>query len=478
MRARSDGLEATTIYDLAAAVWDSLSPSNDEVMPEFDVATAAGHSYSPDAWADYADRFNALYDLGGGVRALFVQPAKGEYEPIPPLGHNLPAVVLLPNGLAAGLDIESVQYLNRAAAGLWDDTVDRLKEVLPRAWYAVHNIWLAICPSVDEQWPHPLAPLIKDFLRPPRPVAANPRQRTGEDRIIPSKLAQIAPADHRAGEMFSVAAHATTPKPREQLVMPGFGYDRPVCPALPLALYDLGAGPATSPGQGAPIALRMFVESVLAVNQADRGIGPVALDVALRDFLTWLYPGRRKPRPGEYWPRLMAAVEALDSRDARIPIIDPETGRGQLRRLVSVGAIPRGPDALDDAVRIVVDLPMGWENGPQVSNRLRHWGVRSAAAYRLLLNLAYRWWEPGKTHYPVGRGQRRHWLRVDDPKRYEPLGDDELVAMAFPTSTRVQKRNVLAEARATLAKLAAAGELRIVEDRRILPPTSRAAQDD
>ena len=38
----------------------------------------------------------------------------------------------------------------------------------------------------------------------------------------------------------------------------------------------------------------------------------------------------------------MQAVHALDSDEARIPILDPDTGRHEMRRIVSVGGIPRG----------------------------------------------------------------------------------------------------------------------------------------
>ena len=105
--------------------------------------------------------------------------------------------------------------------------------------------------------------------------------------------------------------------------MPGFGKPDTPSPALPLALYDLGAGPAISPGKGAPLALRMFVESILSVpmDERERGL-PVAMSVSLREFLKWLYP-TRTPSPAEYWPRLMAAIEALDSWDARIPLMTP-----------------------------------------------------------------------------------------------------------------------------------------------------------
>ena len=71
------------------------------------------------------------------------------------------------------------------------------------------------------------------------------------------------------------------------------------------------------------------------------------MNITLRELLERLYPGRR-PSPAEYWPRLMAAVEALDLMDARIPWEDPVTGLGGLRRVVSIGDIPRGPGALDE----------------------------------------------------------------------------------------------------------------------------------
>ena len=101
----------------------------------------------------------------------------------------------------------------------------------------------------------------------------------------------------------------------------------------------------------------------------------------------------------------MAAVEALDSWDARVPLYDPQTKRSELRRVVSVGGIPRGPGALDESVRIIVDLPPGSGNGPQVSDKLRLWGVKSAPAYRLLINLSYQWHNPGVTKIPVGKGK-------------------------------------------------------------------------
>ena len=181
----------------------------------------------------------------------------------------------------------------------------------------------------------------------------------------------VSPSHKRAGRLFSPAAHR-----RGQLVMPGFEVADSEGPALPLALYQLGQdNPERGGGPAAPLALRLFVEAVLAAPYDERNVGqPVVLQVTLRDLLDRLYPGPRRPQPNEYWPRLMSAVESLDRMDARIPWHDPETGRGGFRRIVSVGDIPRGPGALDDVVRMIVDLPPGSGPGPKVSPTLGAWG--------------------------------------------------------------------------------------------------------
>ena len=327
-----------------------------------------------------------------------------------------------------------------------------------------------------------------------QPKLVSPSTRS-TGRIIPSKLAHVAPGDRQAGKLFAYAAHVALvapeagaapgqmvfsglPQPevtRQQFVLPGFKDSDTIGPCLPLALYDLGDAPATSRGPAAPLPLRLFVEAVLAVPMDSRDTHtPVAMRVTLRQMLDWLYPSPRKPRPNEYWPRLMAAFEALDSPAARIPWYDPETGQGGLRRIINISDIPRGPAKLDDLISVIVDLPPGSGNGPQVSDNLRQWGIKSAAGYRALLNLAYRWFEPGRTHFPVGKGRRRFWAQANDPERYPTLKDTELIALCFPTSTRSARRNLLSDARKVIRQLEQEGELRVVEAKgstmRILPP--------
>ena len=332
---------------------------------------------------------------------------------------------------------------------------------------AIGDLWdeyrSAVDAGEDVRWP--LAPLVNAWQQRPRPV--EPNRRT-TDRVIPARLAMTNTLNNPR-LLFSPAAHTEYGPDGKQLVMPGFANMDTPSPALPLALYDLGAGPAISPRRGAPLALRMFVESVLSVPMQERERGqPVAMSVSLREFLKWLYP-TRTPSPAEYWPRLMGAVEALDSWDARVPLYDPQTKRSELRRVVSVGGIPRGPGALDESVRIIVDLPPGSGNGPQVSDNLRVWGVKSAPAYRLLINLAYQWHNPGVTKIPIGKGKARHWVQVDDPDRYPMITDTDLVSLTFPTMSSKSERRKPGEAWGYVRQLEKAGELRFVGGK-ILPP--------
>ena len=323
------------------------------------------------------------------------------------------------------------------------------------------SVCLEVAKAQDK--PNPLAPLVQAWWQ-AQPQEVTPSLRTS-GRIIPAKLAQVDPvADSRAGSIFSLAAH--TPDGRQAL--PGFE-TLMTGPALPLVLYDLGSGPS-SRSQAAPLALRVFIEGLLAVPQEDRGNGrPVAYDVSLREFLSWFWPGRT-PTPSDYWGALNEAAEALDR--CRVPLIDPDTGRGQMRRIVSIGAIPRGPGALDDAVRVIVDLPRDSQNGPQLPDTLRIWGNRSAPAYRALINLAFHWHNPGQTHFPAGRkrdGSGTYWARCYDPDRYPLLSDQQLIELCYPTSHNKNRRYLRLQANRTIDRLEEAGELQRV-DGKILPP--------
>ena len=316
--------------------------------------------------------------------------------------------------------------------------------------------------------PNPLAALLRGWQQRPRLVS--PRAAS-KPAVLPASLAMVQEGNRRA-HLFSLAAHVGADGRGGQAALPGFERSHGTTPALPLALYDLGGGEATTRGNGAPLALRLFVEGLLAFSLEDRG-GAVALEITLRELLSKLYPGPgRPPKPTEYLPRLRAAIDAVNT--FRLPWLDHKTGRGGLWSAVLVRNLPVG---LDDVLRIEVDLPPGSEIGPQVPASLGAWGTQSAAAYRGLLNLAYLWHDPGRTLIPA----EGHWLRVYDPERYAPLSDDDLVDVFLPTTAIGRHNNRVAKAKEAMYRLETAGDLQVVRlnphERRILParPPARTA---
>ena len=319
---------------------------------------------------------------------------------------------------------------------------------------------------------HPLEPLVKAWQERPTPVERNTRK----DRTIPSRLGMVNGSDSRAGKLFNPAMYLGEAQDGGQPVMPGFAeyfQDLPT-PALPLVLYDLGIEQEVRQGgEGAPLALRIWVESILSVGITDRRLNqPVVFETPLGKFLEEAWPGDR-PRPSVWVPRLENLSEVLASRKAKIPYRDPETGINYARNIVLLNDFPREggrKELKKGVVRRIVDLPPGAIDGPTVSPRLRFWGLVRAAHYRALLGLAFRWWNPGVTHYPVGSRKHRYWTASQDPPRYgNALTDAEAVALCFPISTRQQRRNLVLESWRVLSDLVAASEARHVSGH-FLPP--------
>ena len=501
---RTDGMEADMVARHEPAPYARIKNLATSVESDADIAALATAVF--DQRGDQEAHFKALVDLLSAIEAeretvlqeilelkacveeqvlanCAAETAKADGINPPP---DLPRLGDLTEWLWQGRcpeeDVDEAndrlaKLLGSDASWLWDWSDGRLflaadfgvsdgqHQVLDLAKVQVH--WDAAAGTSDRP-AHPLAPLVRGWWK-NRPLQVQPSRRT-TGRIIPAKLAQVDPTeDSRAGRLFSFAAHS----PGGQLVLAGF----PIAvrgPALPLVLYDLGSGPS-KPSQAAPLALRMFIEALLAVPQQERDTGrPVYYEVSLREFLAWFWPTRH-PTPSEYWSALMAAREALFH--CLVPLINPDTGRGQRRQIVNVGAIPEGPRALDDAVGLVVHLPAGSGNGPQLPDTLRYWGNTSASAYRALINLSFHWHNPGQSHYPVGKRSsdgKEFWAQSSDPDRYPTLSDQQLIEICYPTSQNRNRRDLLKRARRTIDKLQEAGELRLI-DGKILPPVPQRA---
>ena len=342
----------------------------------------------------------------------------------------------------------------------------------------IHERW---CALPDGQRPlHPLGPLVRNWQGRPRHVEYCKGDERG--RILPTGLAMTAAngTSRRTARLFLPAAHvvgASNTNGR-RLIVPGFERSRNL-PALPLALYHLGIG-NRAPGQrgrGAPLALRLFIEAVLAYPFGERdGSGAVLLETTLGGMMKQVWPAQ--PLRASNMPRLWAACEMLDSPGARIPLLNPGGHSSSLWRVVDLLSIPDRFDR-DAPVVIRVHLPPGAANGPIMPDNLNAWGARSLAAYNALINLAFMWHVPGRLRMPARRMKRKgeptHWLQVQDPARYPDLTDDDLIDLCFPVRPSRPRRMLLADAQDAVSELAKAGGVQIASgarsiNRKLLPP--------
>ena len=315
----------TRLRELNAPIpWESYSPGGPEAkhLPGLDnVAKSFPGLASPDLGERLSSATPAAVDaLLTAATVNVTQAADDALKESTPEGGESPTQREIAEWIATDCKPETLRAVADKLADLWN--LDRALVTVTGWAYGGLTTWrngneyhvpagtvLADFKSANSK--NPLTELVFAWQQ-RRPISAEPNLRS--DRILPAKLAMVPQSHERAGRLlrrFSPAAHR-----RGELVLPGFGVDDGDLddgPALPLALYHLGReNPHRGGGHGAPLAQRLFVESVLAAPYHERAGGhPVALQVTLRELLERLYPLRRKlPPPAEYWPRLMRAVEA------------------------------------------------------------------------------------------------------------------------------------------------------------------------
>ena len=345
-----------------------------------------------------------------------------------------------------------------------------------------HMAWRDVMETSPRQVLHPLAPLIHAWHSRPVEVSAV-RDANGDlrpDTIVPrlamrgsgSKTDRLyLPPAHMGGDGDSQLPLLGLADPRSASRMP----------VLPVHLYDLGvrAGEQKGGGRGAPIPARMLVKLAAAPSTSVRHSERfVTYTITLRDLRDAMYPperldGRqRQPPPvSRLWPRILQAIRVIN-RDARIPILDPKTGTGRYHHLLRITE-NFGRITLDTPINVVLDIPPEVKGGVQLPVRLDQWGAESAPAYRALIGLSFLWHEPGRTHAP----KNGRWMRKTGPDPYDPLTDDDAVALAFPSNITANPSQLRRRAWEALENLEEHGELRIDEGR-ILPPTSNPQQQD
>ena len=339
-----------------------------------------------------------------------------------------------------------------------------------------HLVW-AEAAERDPKLKHPLAPLIAAWQFGPLDVQAvrDVDGRLRSDTILP-RIAMRQSGNTGTDRLYLAPAHMRAAGEVTQSTLSGFEDGRHTgrIPVLPVNLYDLGveAGEARGGGGAAPIPSRMLVKLAAAPSAFVRhGERYVSYRITLRDLRDALYPPqylngktRRQRTVGEMWPRIMNAIRVIN-QDAQIPILEGKTGYGRYHQLLRISE-NFGRIDLDMPIHVVLDIPPEVEGGVQLPERLDQWGAESAPAYRALLGLSFMWHEPGRTHAPA----QGRWLRKKGPDPYEPLSDNNAIALSFPSSRHSSRRLLARRAWAALEHLEEYGELQI-EGRRILPPS-------
>lgn len=292
-------------------------------------------------------------------------------------------------------------------------------------------------------------------------------------RIMPRSIAQVEEdAEHYYLARFPRAAHRDQ---AGQLSL-GFAHEDEGGPTLPANIWTMGLADAEKRGAVVPLALRLFVACVLHTPlAARRGDQPIALTdpadpLTLRKFIRWGYDGLWTP--GRDWGRLQAACDAIN--DARI-VYEAEGNLWERRPVTIDKPMLYSRELLNAVWPVIVHFPPGDGIGPPVDfARLQRWARKrggNAAAYRALINLAYRWWIQGKRLHPASRQRGAHWLRHRDPKVYDRLSDRDRDLLCFPPGTgKTDFSKRVRDADAALELLVREGDA-VVVDGRLLPPT-------
>ena len=367
----------------------------------------------------------------------------------------------------------------------------------------LHVLWIK---AGEDRGKHPLAPLVKAWQE--RPVTVEPD--TKKNAIMPASFAIVWDLRSEQGKLFDISSTSQTGfhAAKSQGLLPTMDPEPPVIlPSLPLILYDAAGGKSMTQGRGAPLALRLWVESILSIPLAARS-GVRRVVCTLEELIAQLWPNGWSG-PARDKPKLEYAFNQI--QQAYIP------WKGGRWLAVTVRNRPDYRN-LKSPVVFDVELPPGSDRGPLVHRpTLRKYGVKSALAYRLTLGLAYLWnkylTHQGKRLPPVIPEVKRdsegyvldaqgkiatgksgqaatHWndrrairtgrfVRNPEMERLPWLTSADLIDLGMPYQTggqpqqRAARRMVLMRARRVVLEMVETGDLAIEEKNhliRIAPP--------
>ena len=269
---------------------------------------------------------------------------------------------------------------------------------------AVHRLadsWAEVDP--ERRPVFPLTPLVRGWLYRLRSVVLD--RRTTGIMPFPTQITghgqlefNLNVAGSGPGLGFSPLSDEISP-----VRLPGLApMDETLIVPPTLLLYDSSVMPAEKGGHGAPLSMRIWVESVMAMGKDDR-FAPGRLKIGTRELVGWLWPNGGF-RPSRHFPQLMAGLEAVNKAVIR--------WKEGFWSAVLVRNYPYGPD---DPVIFEVSLPPGSGRGPLVHRKvLREYGVRAAPLYRGYLAVAYIWDEYGTHGGKITQATRPAVVRDDE----------------------------------------------------------------
>ena len=312
-----------------------------------------------------------------------------------------------------------------AASGPPHDTA----RVRPLAW--LHGLWEAT--GRDAGIENPISPLVRAWQsEKERPASNRP------DPFLP-RIGTVGPERERGERLLGglVPDHA---HPAAMPLFPEVSVDRAAADAETrapiLELADRSGVQSMAQGRGAPLDLRLVVESVLSVEYELRTMASVRIVWTVQELLSGLFDGRyrmtpRGDRPGD-WQRTRQALLAANER--WIP-----WQNGGCWWLLRVRGLPSERPQPTDKVIVDVALPPGSAAGPVMDRAaLRKAGVESAPAYRTLIGVSTLAFRPGTTRIPTP-GVGAVW--TGDPSRYPVLTPEARRRIAFGAAdTRRQAR--------------------------------------
>ena len=362
----------------------------------------------------------------------------------------------------------------------------------------VHRIWREYGAGMNLG--HPYLPLVEAWQE----LAPVPAPWDGRDHpVLPAPLAAVRYEQHADGDQahlpfdWDALGAVAVGDPDDQAWLPGLAPEPSgLVPSLPLVLWDAAGGMNMARGRGAPLALRLWVEAMLAVPNGKRHWHATRVTCTLANLVAGLWP-HGSYRRGKDLPKLVRALRMVDQ--ARVPW----DGGRSLWRTVSLTSVPRDMRALDTPIVFDVSLPPGSGQGPLIHRpTLRRYGVESAPAYRAYLSLCWYWDRYGTVNGSMigatrpevrrdevgyvldargsvvtehGQPTRRatHLKAVHTGKResnpavtqYPVLSSDDLVRMCYPevAITESGRRSQALRARETLEAMQHDGVVHLIE---------------